>query len=98
VITDLHFSTADVATVERLKVDKVFTKRRDKIREVLHGLPLCCICHSNVPTKKVTYDLEGVVRIETYCEEHFPLYEKTKDVSNTAIANSFGIIIGDPNK
>ena len=46
------------------------------IRSVLGG-PLCCVCHTTVPTKRVEYD-NG--RLETYCEEHFPIYERTKDV------------------
>ena len=68
-VKELHYTAEEIAEVKRIQTEEVHTKRKDRIRGVLQG-PLCCICHS-IPTKRVEYAMSGVVRIETYCDEHF---------------------------
>ena len=88
IIIELHYSEKEIAEVERIQTEEVHTKRKDRIRELLHG-PLCCICHS-IPTKRIEYDVSGVIRIETYCDEHFPIYERNKDVDINEIMEAYG--------
>jgi hypothetical protein len=50
---------------------------------------MCSIC-SQLPTKRVEYNLQGVTRIEAYCDEHFPIYERNKDVDIDSIMEAYG--------
>jgi hypothetical protein len=87
-IQDLNYSAEEIAEVKRIQREVVHTRKKDAIRSVLKG-PLCVICHSTIPTKKVTYDLEGVVRIETYCAEHFSIFEETNNIDIGTIAETY---------
>jgi hypothetical protein len=93
-ITDLNYSKEEIDEVKRIQANIKVTYRKDKIRAVLNG-PLCCICSTNVLIKKVTYDLEGVVRIETYCAEHFSIFERTNDVDLTDIIAGYNCVKGN---
>jgi hypothetical protein len=97
IITDLNYTTEQIAEVKRIQTEVVHTKKKEAIRSVLKG-PLCCICHSEIPTKRVEYFMDSVTIIETYCTEHFPIYQNTKDVTNQTLAEQYNIVIGDPNK
>ena len=81
----MHYSKEEIAEVKRIQTTIQLSKKKDMIRSVLGG-PLCCVCHTTVPTKRVEYD-NG--RLETYCEEHFPIYERTKDVDIQDIAKTW---------
>lgn len=50
---------------------------------------MCWVC-SELPTKRIYYNLQGVTRIEAYCDEHFSEYEKNKETSIDEIAESYG--------
>ena len=95
IIKELHYSEEDIAEVERIQTEEVHTKRKDRIGELLHG-PLCCICQS-IPTKRIEYDMSGVIRIETYCDEHFPIYERNKGVDINEIIEAYGCQRAPPN-
>lgn len=94
-IKELHYSEEEIAEVGRIQIEEVHTKRKDRIRELLHG-PLCCICQS-IPTKRIENDMSGVIRIETYCDEHFPIYERNKDVDINEIIEGYGCTRAPPN-
>ena len=81
----MHYSKEEIAEVKRIQTTVQLSKKKDMIRSVLGG-PLCCVCHTTVPTKRVEYD-NG--RLETYCEEHFCIYERTKDVDIQDIAKTW---------
>ena len=84
IIKELHYTKEEIAEVKRIQTTIQLSKKKDMIRSVLGG-PLCCVCHTTVPTKRVEYD-NG--KLETYCEEHFPIYERTKDVDIQDIAEN----------
>lgn len=86
IVKELHFSKEQIAAVKSIQKTGIITKRKDSIRSVLDGLPLCCICSLEVPTRKVEYDTG---RLETYCDKHFPIYERNKDVDINKIASDF---------
>jgi hypothetical protein len=96
IITDLNYSKEEIAEVKRIQTDIHLSQKKDKIRAILHG-PLCCICSLNVPTRKVTYTLgdgQGV-RIETYCSDHFSIYERTANVDLNDIIASYNCVKGE---
>jgi len=94
-ITELNFSDADKKEVRRIQATALQTKRKDLIRDVLGG-PLCCCC-SSIPTKKVEYDLDGLIRIETYCEKCYnDIYLNQIDLTNETIAERYGCTIVPP--
>ena len=95
-IKELHYTKEEIAEVKRIQDKVPITRRKEAIRNVLSG-PLCVVCN-DIPVFSVLYDLHGASRIETYCSKCFQNFEKTKDVSNQAIAERYGIVIGEPNK
>ena len=95
IIKELNYTKEEIAEVKRIQSTVHLTKKKDMIRDILKGPP-CCICHVAVPTKRVEYDLSGVRRIETYCDEHFPIYERNKDVSLSDIAERYNCTITGP--
>ena len=96
IITDLNYSLEDLATVKRIQTEIQLTKRKDKLRQLLGG-PMCLTC-SEVPTKRLEYDLNGIKKVECWCDKHFhEVYEKTKDVTNETLATAYGCVKGEQN-
>ena len=56
---------------------------------------MCSIC-SQLPTRRIEYHLEGVTRIEAYCDEHFSIYERNKDVDINSIIEAYGCVRAEP--
>ena len=51
---------------------------------------------SALPTKRIYYDLDGVTRIEAYCDAHFLTYEKNKDTDINDIMEAYGCARAPP--
>jgi hypothetical protein len=94
IIKDLNYTKKEIAEVKRIQVKEPITKRKEMIRNVLQG-PMCCIC-AQIPKKIVQYNLGGVIRIESYCEICFPIYERNKDISLSDIAETYNCTIAPP--
>ena len=77
VIEELNFTDVEKNEVERILNEEAVTKRKEALRKIVKG-PMCSICAA-LPTKRIYYDLDGVTRIEAYCDAHFLTYEKNKD-------------------
>lgn len=93
-ITDLHYSDKEIADVKRIETEIQITKRKEKLRALLGG-PMCATCW-DVPSKRVEYQLDGVRRIECWCDKHFlEVFEKTKDVTNETLAETYGCVKGE---
>lgn len=52
-----------------IKRDSLTTEVRNRIIKQYAG-GVCLIC-GGVPTKKITYDVDGAILIERYCGKHF---------------------------
>lgn len=88
IVKELHYSKEDIAEVKRIQSSEKITTRKEKLRNVIGG-PMCSIC-SQLPTRRIEYHLEGVTRIEAYCDEHFSIYEKNRDVDINDIMEAYG--------
>ena len=86
-VKELYFTEEEKKEVERIQSSEHITKRKDRLRSVVGG-PMCCICHS-IPTKRIEYNLDGVIRIETYCDEHFSIFERNQDVDINDIIEAY---------
>src|SRR4051794_32482825 len=96
IIKDLNYTNEQISEVRRIQIKFPVTRRRDAIRAILGG-GMCAIC-SDIPSKRVEYDLNGLTRVEGYCDKHFQeVYEKTKNTSIDQIAEEYGCVKGEPN-
>lgn len=96
IIKELNYTSEEIAEVKRIMATEVQTKRKDRIRVVLGG-PLCCVCN-DIPARQITYALDGVRRVETYCDKCFTtVYEMTKGFSINTIAERYGCQIAQDN-
>ena len=91
VIKELHYTDEEIAEVKRIQTSAIYTKMKERVRAVLQG-PMCCIC-SQIPNKRVEYSIDGITRVECWCNKHFPIYERNKDVSINEIAETYNCTI-----
>jgi hypothetical protein len=88
IIKELHYSKEEIAEVKRIQSSEKITTRKEKLRSIVKG-PMCSIC-AQLPTKRNYHNLQGVTRIEAYCDEHFSIYERNKDVDINEIIEAYG--------
>jgi hypothetical protein len=89
IIKELKYTKEAIAENE-----EPLTKRKELLHALLQG-PMCSICAAT-PTKRIYYNLQGVTRIEAYCDEHFSIYERNKDVDINEIMEAYGCIRAPP--
>jgi len=94
-IEELNLSDETIEKINRIQAEVFITKRKDKLRALLGG-PMCSIC-SGIPTKRIYYKLDGLTRIEAYCDKHFEFFEKTRDTSMNDIIEGYGCIKANSN-
>ena len=69
-ITKIHIPKDKLDFLKRVIDNSVGTesKTADILRKNVGGV--CIICHG-IPTKKLTYQMNGIVKIEWYCDKCF---------------------------
>jgi uncharacterized protein with PIN domain len=97
-VTKLEISEEQRAEVKKIQTRFIITKKRDDIRTVLGGISLCCV-DEKIPDYLVTYNMDGIVRRESYCEKCYnDIYLNQIDLTNdTAVADRYGCV-KDPNQ
>ena len=53
--------------------DSIDNQTSDAIKRIVGGV--CIICHG-IPTKKLTYQMDGAIKIERYCDKCFAERDK----------------------
>jgi len=95
-IKQLNLSTEIIAEIKRIIVEEPITQRRNRIREVLDGLNLCCCCNQ-IPSVLVTYAVgdkeQKLNRKETYCEKCYnDIYLNQIDLTLSQVAERYGCV------
>ena len=97
-ITELTYTAEQVKEVKLLETSSPVTERKSRIRQALGGFSPCCIC-SAVPSRKIIYNLDNIIRTETYCDTHFSsVFEKNRDVDINEIAQGYNCTKVEPGK
>ena len=95
-IKALNYSAEEIAEVERIQTSAIHTKMKEQVRAVL-GCSLCVIC-AEIPSKKIIYNLTGIIRTETYCDHCFSsVYERNQEPTNSEqLAAMYGCTVAKP--
>lgn len=95
-IVELNLTPEKIAQINHIITTEHRTKRNDRIREVLDGSNLCCICGA-IPTHRISQDMGSLIRNSSYCKNCFhSIYEKTNHLSNEDLAELYGCIKAEP--
>ena len=88
-IIELHLSPEKIAEVTHIIDTEHRTKRNDKIREALGGSNLCLVCGA-IPAYKLSHDMNGVTRNQSYCKKCFET--RPPDMNNKDLARLYGCV------
>lgn len=94
-VQDLNLTTEDITEIKKIMATEIQTKRKERVRAKL-GCSMCCVC-MEIPSKKITYALDGVSRIEAYCDNCFETVYQRTPMNRTQLAEKWNCEVAPEN-